>query len=65
MPDITMCNGSYGSKDCPQKNDCYRFTAKSSDFLQSYFMESPMNEDKTCGYFMKIWNKDHHDKNKK
>jgi len=63
MPDITMCNGSYGSKDCPQKNDCYRFTAKSSDFLQSYFMESPMNEDKTCGYFMKIWNKDHHDKN--
>ena len=36
-PDITMCPGT----NCPQKEKCYRFTAKPSDY-QSYFIEPPI-----------------------
>jgi hypothetical protein len=56
MPDISMCSG----RDCPMKQNCYRFTAKASDY-QSFFMNPPIKEDGTCDYF---WNNEgyHNDK---
>lgn len=45
-PDITMCN----DHNCPQKEDCYRYNAKPSQYSQSYFVSSPREEDK-CNYF--------------
>jgi hypothetical protein len=56
MPDITMCPGT----NCPQKEKCYRFTAKPSEYMQSYFMEAPIKDDK-CDYYWgenaeSIWN---------
>jgi len=32
MPDITMCD----SVECPRKNECYRYTAKPSEYRQAY-----------------------------
>jgi hypothetical protein len=32
MPDISMCK----NKECKFKKDCYRFTAKPSEFMQAY-----------------------------
>jgi hypothetical protein len=49
MPDITMCSG----KDCPLKETCYRYTAKPSEYRQSYFL-SPPNKGKKCDYYWKI-----------
>ena len=46
MPDITMCEG----KDCPLKDNCYRFKAKPSKYRQSYFMNEPYKND-SCEYF--------------
>lgn len=37
MPDISKCTG----EGCTQKNTCYRFTSKPSEFLQSYFVTPP------------------------
>jgi hypothetical protein len=49
MPDITMCMGG----DCPLKQDCYRYTANPSPYLQSYFGEIPYdNEAKECDSFL-------------
>jgi hypothetical protein len=49
MPDITMCMGG----DCPLKQDCYRYTAKPSQYLQSYFGEIPYDtEAKECDSFL-------------
>lgn len=45
MPDISMCKGT----DCPHKENCYRFTAKPSEY-QSYFAEPPI-EDGKCDYY--------------
>lgn len=45
MPDISMCNGT----DCPHKENCYRFTAKPSEY-QTYFVEPPI-EDGKCDYY--------------
>ena len=54
MPDITMCEG----KDCPLKETCYRYTAKPSEFRQSYFINSPYDKEKgECDHHMKIWQK--------
>lgn len=47
MPDITMCTGD----DCPMKDTCYRFTANANEFMQSYFMNAPIKEDKTCDHY--------------
>lgn len=46
MPDITMCKGD----DCPKKNSCYRYTAKASEYRQSFFTDSPIKNGK-CEYF--------------
>jgi hypothetical protein len=55
-PDITMCPGT----DCPHKEKCYRFTAKPSEYMQSYFMKAPIKDGK-CEYYWgenaeSIWN---------
>jgi len=56
MPDITMCPGT----NCPQKEKCYRFTAKPSEYMQSYFMEAPIKDGKCDMYWGEnaenIWN---------
>ncbi len=46
MADITMCEGT----NCPKKETCYRFTAKPSEYRQSYFTTPPINGD-VCEYF--------------
>jgi hypothetical protein len=46
MADITKCKG----QNCPIKDQCYRYTAKDS-IWQSYFMESPINDDKCDMYW--------------
>lgn len=53
MPDISKCKG----EGCPIKETCYRFTAPPSKWRQSYFVESPIREDKSCDHFMEIWDK--------
>lgn len=47
MADITMCSG----QDCPLKERCYRFTAPKNDWRQSFFVNPPIKEDKTCDQF--------------
>lgn len=56
MPDITMCSG----KDCPFRDQCYRYTAKPSEYQQAYFSEPPIKDGK-CDYYWgenaeSIWN---------
>ena len=56
MPDITLCGGT----NCPHKEKCYRYTAKPSEFRQSYFAEPPIKDGK-CDYYWgeqseAIWN---------
>ena len=46
MPDIEMCRGT----NCPQKESCYRFTAKPSDY-QWYFIEPPIKDGKCDMYW--------------
>lgn len=56
MPDITMCEGG----ECPHKEQCYRFTAKPNQFMQSYFMEPPIKDGKCDHYWGEnaesVWN---------
>ena len=47
MPDITMCPGT----NCPYKETCYRFTAKPSEYWQSYFTEPPIKDGKCEMYW--------------
>lgn len=47
MPDITMCEGT----GCPAKESCYRFTAKPSEFRQSYFVKPPYENGKCTHYW--------------
>ena len=46
-PDITMCMGT----NCPYKESCYRFTAKPSEYMQSYFMNPPIKDGKCEMYW--------------
>lgn len=56
MPDIAKCEGT----GCPVKEKCYRFTAKDSEFRQSYFIEPPYKDGKCDHYWgenaQDIWN---------
>ena len=45
-PDITMCMGT----NCPDKQKCYRYTAKPSDY-QSYFINPPIKDGKCEMYW--------------
>lgn len=47
MPDITKCEGT----DCPHKENCYRYTAESSKFMQSYFVTPPVKDGKCDHYW--------------
>ena len=47
MSDITMCTG----KDCPIKKNCYRFTSKSNELHQSYFVDPPIKDGKCEMYW--------------
>lgn len=49
MTDITKCSGL----DCQMKGNCYRFTAKPSDY-QSWFMQHPLKIDNTCDEFYPV-----------
>jgi hypothetical protein len=54
MPDIDMCIGT----DCPYKENCYRFTAKPSDY--QYYLKPPIKDGKCDMYWGEnaenIWN---------
>lgn len=51
MADITMCEGT----GCPLRATCYRFKAKSDEFLQSYFAEVPYDSEyEKCSYYWEI-----------
>ena len=43
MADITKCRGADEKRNliCPMRDNCYRFTAKSNEFRQSYFTVVP------------------------
>jgi hypothetical protein len=46
--DITLCKGG----DCPLKEKCFRYTAKSNSEYQSYFVEPPYDKgNKKCDYY--------------
>ena len=47
MADITMCSG----KDCNFKDNCYRFTANKSKYMQSYFTNPPIKDGKCDMYW--------------
>lgn len=47
MADITMCNDN----SCPRSGQCYRFTATPTHNWQSYFIPSPLKDDKSCDEF--------------
>jgi len=47
MADITKCPGNY----CKVKDACYRYTAVSSEYMQSYFVDLPIDKDGNCDMF--------------
>jgi hypothetical protein len=49
MADITMCK----DVTCPNAQTCYRFMANVNPFRQSFFIKSPLKEDKTCDEYWK------------
>ena len=49
MADITKCHGDM----CSKKDQCYRYTAVSNEYRQSYFMNTPIKDDGTCEHFWK------------
>jgi hypothetical protein len=50
MADITKCK----STECERRHTCYRYVSDPYHFRQSYFSESPMNEDGSCNYYWDI-----------
>lgn len=47
MRDTTMCQG----EGCKCKWTCYRFTAKTNEYRQSYFIKSPIVNN-GCEYYI-------------
>ena len=46
--DITLCKGL----DCPLKETCFRYTAKSDSLYQSYLINTPIDkENEKCDYY--------------
>lgn len=39
MADISMCN----NKECKLNNNCYRYLAKASEYMQSYITDTDKN----------------------
>lgn len=53
MPDITMCTNN----GCPLKDRCYRFTAETKEFMQSFCQFKPVMDKSggaSCDMFIKI-----------
>lgn len=49
MADITKCEGT----ECPLKEKCYRFTAPTSDFRQSYYDFVPYHHKRNeCDFYL-------------
>tara|TARA_R110000868_G_scaffold108515_2_gene296136 strand:+ start:579 stop:773 length:195 start_codon:yes stop_codon:yes gene_type:complete len=48
-PDISMCS----KKECKFKEDCYRFTAKPSEFMQTYGEFNCKDKDGIDSFFWK------------
>lgn len=46
MADICKCSG----KDCPHKENCYRYTAPEG-MLQTYYLNPPITEDGKCDHY--------------
>ncbi len=53
MPDIAMCQ----NKECPSRNQCYRFRAVPTKGRQSYMAFDP-KEDGKCSDFVQIFTSD-------
>jgi len=52
MPDITMCTGVNTAEEiCPQRDLCYRYTAKPDPLWQSFFSEAWFRGS-LCRHFM-------------
>ena len=52
MPDITMCEG----KGCLMRDECYRYTATPYEFNQSYFTDTPYDDESgECEYRITSW----------
>lgn len=49
MPDISKCQ----SVECPKRLECYRYTSEPSQYLQSYFIDTPCDIDH--GSFDYFW----------
>lgn len=41
MADITKCPGEQNGISCPVRDGCYRFTAPTTDYWQSVFIDMP------------------------
>jgi len=50
MADISMCTPTETETECPQRDTCYRFTAKACEYRQAYFLTPPI-EDGVCKYY--------------
>ena len=50
MADITKCDG----KRCDKREFCYRFTAMTSKYMQSWFTDAPIKKDGTCDEYWEI-----------
>lgn len=50
MPDITMCPG----EGCPLRETCYRYTARPTPHMQSYFVEPPYKDGKCEHYWRDV-----------
>jgi len=48
MTDITKCEGT----GCPLKDTCYRYTAPTNEYYQSFFIEVPY-DGKECSHHWK------------
>lgn len=48
MPDISLCRNT----NCPLRKNCYRFTAKPDEFIQSYSNFTYNAITQSCHHFM-------------
>ena len=50
MPDIAMCKG----EGCPIRDDCYRYRATPSEYVQSYFAVTPYDKKLGCEHYWEM-----------
>jgi hypothetical protein len=55
MSDISKCEGT----NCPLKETCFRFKAKSNEFRQAYLTEVPYDHDNnSCDVYWEVKKED-------